>query len=84
MSNGVTTFVLWAKAAYLQCGTIALMSEYAVLRNDLPVGFLRYLTSAEAWAAGLPVAEAVAEHGNASQAAAPGGLGAQSLVGADS
>jgi hypothetical protein len=50
------TFTMFAKAAYLECGTVALMGSHAVARNDLPVGFVRYLTAAESWAAGLPVA----------------------------
>jgi len=54
-------FVVFAKAAYLECGSIALMSQCAVARNDLPSGFVRYLTAAEAWHAGLPVTDALEE-----------------------
>lgn len=52
-------FVVFAKAAYLECGSVALMSQCAVTRNDAPTGFVRYLTAAEAWEAGLPVADAL-------------------------
>jgi hypothetical protein len=54
-------FVVFAKAAYLECGSIALMPEGAVWRNDMPTGFVRYLTAAEAWEAGLPVIDALAK-----------------------
>jgi hypothetical protein len=56
-----TQFVVWARAAYLSCGSIALMSESAVLRHNLPTGFVRFLTAAEAWESGLPVVNALVD-----------------------
>ncbi|MEO5774978.1 MAG: hypothetical protein ABIQ32_12800 [Sphingomicrobium sp.] len=56
-------FVVFAKAAYLECGSVALMSQCAVARNDVPTGFVRYLTATEAWEAGLAVADALVEPG---------------------